>query len=240
MKLENLLKRREVETPLEILPSDVRYALQYKGGVLNKTELDALIQNNFTNEALYLVFKSLVDAPNEHKKLLEEYIAGAINKDAAVDKNFVRELVAPALSNKENITVQGKKLTQISRQGFDLWQEKFSSLAEKLSSDERDVYLIAHSTFIGMDAFLKFFSKKNKNLNILIPEWIGNENIGYVVNFVDELANVTWLRLPFENKKDLILVEDTKNTGKTLQKIQDFLMENGCQELETIVLDKTL
>ena len=71
--------RSNEKLPEKILPSDVRYALQYKEGLLNKSDLEILAMSNFENEAAYLALKNLRNEPEKHKILFEKYI-GFINK----------------------------------------------------------------------------------------------------------------------------------------------------------------
>lgn len=232
---ENPPKKHE-----KILPSDVRYALQYKEGLLNKEDVKILAESNFLNEATYLTFKSLIDDKEKHKELLEKFVNCILNENSLVDKKEIqKELVVKTLQKQEGeIAVKGNKLAQLSRQGFDLWQEKFKELSQRLSIDERNVYVLAHSTFVGLHSFIKEFAEKKKDLNILVPEWEGGENFGYNISFSEGKITISWLHGKLTNDKDSVLVDDTKNTGNTIEQSREFLAKQGLKNIEVIVLDK--
>ena len=236
--MNNSYENKRIE---KILPSDVRYALQYKEGNLNKNDLEVLAMSNFENEAIYLSLKNLAGNPQVQKELLEKYVNQAINKtgDKVSDKKNLQQVIIDGLKINPNIEVSGVILAQISRQGFDFWQDKFKELATSLSKDKRDVFLLAHSTFIGLNSFVEAFSKENKNLYIIVPTWIKNksENIGYNVKLANNKADVEYLT-ESSLKNESILVDDTVNTGGTSSEIQEFWKKEGLTLPEVISIVK--
>lgn len=234
---ENFGKKIE-QTPLRILPSDVRYALEYKEGKLNSEDIEVLVMSNFEDEAFYLALKGLVNNKDEHKILLEKYISQIlpISHGTPDYKKEIQNIVNEELSKNKDFEVDGVKLAQISRQGFDTWHKKFDNLAVELSLDKKDVFLVAHSTILGLDSFLKSFAKENKDLNIVIPSWIKNEHIGYNITFSEGKGILNSLEKNFK-KDNSILVDDTKNTGNTLNHIQALWQDSAHNppEIKTVV-----
>lgn len=222
-----------------ILPFDVRYALQYKEGMLDSREIEDLLNNHFINEATYLTSKVLVSDPEKHKEFLEKYANCILNKNNLINKKEVlKELIIQVLKNNDNVSVKGGKIAQLSRQGFDFWQEKYKLLSAEMSKENREVFLLAHSTFVGLDSFLKAFSEKHKDLNILIPEWENDENFGYRISFSEDKINVQYLQGLIEDKTGSILIDDTQNTGNTIGKAKSKLQERGLTKIETRVIDR--
>ena len=244
MKFEKLFKgKKEAKKPERVLPFDIRYALEHKACVLNKTDLETLAKSNFENEAFYLLLKSLRKNPNKQKALLQKFMtiwAGSDTHQEEVTKDVLRKFITETLEDMNEVKVEGGKLSQLSHQGFDLWQEKLKYLAWELSNDERNIFIVAHTMFIGLPSFIQAFLKKKKTLNILVPEWIENENVGYVITFNENKITVNWLRPPFDNKTGSMVVDDTKNTGKILKQIREFLIKGGSQEPEIQVIAKSL
>jgi hypothetical protein len=223
----------------KILPFDVRYALQHKEGALNRQDLEALVNNGFENEALYLIAKSLVGNPDQQRAFIGKYINLVLqNSPDKEGQESLRQTLIQELQGAENSSAQGDKLAQLSRQGFDVWKEKFQSLSRELSSDTRDVYLIAHAMLMGLQFFAKDFSERNKKLNIVVPEWLGQENIGYSISFEGGVAKVDWLRVPASEAK-MVLVDETQNTGETMKKIQDYFAGNGVSKPDILTMAKT-
>lgn len=236
----NFFERKDTkqETPEKILPFDIRYALEHRGCILSKQDIETLARNNFENEALYLTFKSFRGNPQKHKELLQKYIDSFLenNKLQGENKDFLKEFILETLKDIDKVAVEGTKLSQLSHQGFELWQEKHNELALELSKNSSDVFIMAHSMFIGLNSFLKYFYEERKKLNILIPEWMETETPGYVINFDDEQkSTVDWLKKPF-GEIDSIIVDDTKNTGNILKRSKTFLVENGSSDPEVRVI----
>lgn len=231
-----------IQTPFKegILPFDVRYALQYKGGILNQTEIKILAENNFENEACFLFLKSLRDDPLKHKEFLQKYCDIIIEQTEENTKSFLRELIIKTLAEKQNdVKIEAGKLAQLSRQDFDWWRIKFKSLAYKLSESEKNIFLIAHTTLMGLPYFLKAFQTRNKNLYIIVPQWENNK-IGYSINFTEKNKVILhWFFLPSEKNIACVLVDDTQNTGETLKKVSGILKRANFLNIETITLNKT-
>lgn len=228
-------KLRPVEkSPQKFLPSDVRYALKYRNGNLNKEEILSLFEN-FKNETIYLALKGLRHNPEVQKSLIENYISHILSGG---NENELKLLIEKSLANMEEEFVPGDKLGQISRQGFDLWKEKFNKLATELSMDERRVFLVAHATLMGLDKFVIHFNEKNKTLNILIPSWIEEElkQVGYSIKFENNKFTVNLLDREFEKDSRSVLVDETERTGKMFEKIKRYWTEDGSPEPETMVI----
>ncbi len=223
----------------KILPSDVRYALEYKEGILNKDDLEVLAMSNFEIEAMYLTLKGIKNNPEQHKILLEKYVSSIFStKDnTGINKKDIRDITVKEIEHNPSIEVDAVKLAQISRQGFDFWQEKFKDLADKLSNEKRNVFLLAHATILGLEHFVKSFSEKNKTLNIIVPSWVKDKSdiIGYSIKFDSQKSNVQLLHDTFD-KENAVLVDDTLNTGNTTDEIKKYFKESGSQEPELITI----
>lgn len=238
MKFPEMFSSKKSESR-PILPEDVRYALQYKNSLLNKQEIESLIRNNFENEALYLILKSLVDNPERHKAFLEKYVnsvLGSTNDKEGLDMTLQQVLRDELNKDTSNdISVQAGKLAQLSRQGFDLWQERLKSTSADLSEDEHNIFLIAHAMLIGLKQFIEAFSKQKKDLNIILPVWLENENIGYHIVFKEGKAEIEWLQGSF-NHIDPLLVDDTQNSGHTFNMVQDYFIKHGFPKPELLAV----
>jgi len=235
----NREKPLQEEAKEKILPHDVRYALQYKEAVLNAEDIEALINNNFENEALYLVFKGLSENPEKHRALLQVFVEAVLKNHSENSSGLVRKIANNGLAGEKGFSVQASKLAQWSRQGFEFWQEKFKEAAAQLALNKQEIFLTAHSTFSGLSYFLKFFNEKSKTLNIIVPGWLQNDNIGYKIKFKDGVAVLSWLSKPFEIK-EAVIVDDIENTGQTLKEIKDLLAQNGFDSVETFVINKKI
>src|SRR5690349_18423321 len=103
-------KSEEKPTPdMKILPSDVRYALQYGQALLGKNEIEALVLNNFPTEAMYLTLKGLKESPEEQKSLLEKYVSSVLNKNNINNPQGNENLINDVLKERSEFSVDGHK-----------------------------------------------------------------------------------------------------------------------------------
>lgn len=240
-KGENNKNPEKPKSDMRILPSDVRYALQYKEALLNKDEIKDLNINNFQNEALYMTIKGLQGSPEDQKLLIEKYVSYVLNNidKPNKDKNVLKKIIEESLKGIGTGLVKGAKLAQVSRQGFDFWQNKFEEKAQELSTDKRKVFLVANAMILGLGSFVEHFSKTGKPLNIIIPKWMdeGAHVIGYTIGFENKKATVDFLLKKSDKDQALaVLVDDATNSGKVFSQIKDYWIKNGLKEPDTTAI----
>lgn len=243
----NVKKRSEEEkSRSRILPPTIRYALQYGEALVGKNEIKNLNDTDyFENEVLYLTIKGLEEKPEEQKILLERYLDYILNKTniKEKDREVSRNIINESLKDLDSVSVKASKLAQLSRQGFDLWQEKFQKKAEELSEDKRNVFLVANSMFLGLGSFVDQFSKKNKALNIITPKWIdeGTHIIGYTISFENGKASVDFLLRSYDgDQAGTVFVDDTMKSGKLFAKIKDYWARNRMEEPDIITISERI
>jgi hypothetical protein len=234
-------KNKEKPKYEKILPSDVRYALQYKEALLNKDEIEQLNENHFETEAFYMTIKGLQENPEVQKELLGKYIKHELsNKDNEEESKIeLRNLLKEYIKELGESSVKGGKLAQLSRQGFDFWQDRFKSKAEELSKDKRNVFLVANAMMLGLSHFIREFKKENKSFNIIIPDWLkqGAHTIGYSIDFEDKENIIDFLKRSDDKNEALaVLVDDATNSGSVFNKIKEYWKKNGFKKPDTIAI----
>lgn len=235
--------KKNEQAPIKILPEDVRYALQYGKGLLNKDEIEILNRNHFENEAFYLTVKGLQGSPKKQKELLEKYTIYEFSKKEEHKENKTRlqNLINEYIKELGDSLVKGGKLAQLSRQGFDFWQERFENKAKELSKDKRNVFLVANAMMLGLGHFIREFKKENKSFNIIMPEWMRQDagTIGYSIDFEKEKVIVNFLKKNYDKKDALtVLVDDATNSGNVFRKIKEYWEKSGLKEPDTIAISK--
>ena len=184
----------------QILPFDVRYALEYRGAKLGVEEIRALTNDAFLEVGGYLVAKALRDDPDTHHAFLSRYMAAL-----RVGRQESLDAVEKALGDMSSTTqVEGAKVAQLNRQGLPMWREEYRRVVKDLHDQNRHPALLAHSTFIGLPEFLatQHFDKDGKGFDVLVPEWFEQERVGYSVRPSDEgRVDLRFLQSDFERKK---------------------------------------
>lgn len=223
----------------KILPSDIRYALKYAQGHIKPIDIETLNHSHFISEATYVLTKGLSGNLERHASYLKELVTLYKEKTENV-KNQVIELNDQYINSlPKDQEIDALKLAQISRQGFDLWQEKYKETAERLAQERKSIFLLANSTIIGLEHFVKAFARINKELNIIFPEYIEKklETIGYSYSFEENQVSTSNINRDFDRPEDAVILDDTRNTGETFKEIASFWNEKDEHKIsfETIV-----
>ena len=214
-------ERGQVE---RVLPSDVRYALQYREARLRASEISDLAKNGFENEALYLSLKVAVVDPELQLSLMQnlfEDLAHVKSSEKAATQKILQSFVLRELNRlPREFTVHAGKLAQLSRQGFNFWHKIYRECAKKNAMSPAQTYLVGHAPFIGLVPFIQEYARTGKELRIFIPDFIQNPEspiCGYRI-----VTDVEFLSKEFNRTKDAVVIDDTRHTGNSNRKIEAF------------------
>ncbi len=220
--------------PELFLPWDVRYAIQYKEGLLGASEMKDLVNNGFKDLGLYLCLKASANDPELQRAIISK-LAKAIADHHKSGENLETSITALAEESidalPEHTTVQGAKLALISRQGINLWRRYYREAAEKYAKESSvRTFIVGHATFIGLSEFLRFHEEHQKPLHILIPNFIDDNNreiCGYRVVGADAV----FLPKNFDRDSLAVVVDDIFHTGDSNKKIKYFWSDGSIHPL---------
>ena len=210
-----------------MLPETVLYASKYRGARFGRDEVEAMLQPQFAGAGIYLALKFLDELPAEQERVVKEILnmvaAGAdYSKIDLMLLDRLRQLQEP---NAAGSTIDGKKVAQVYRQGFELFEQKFGELARELCAGEDVPVLVAYAGLLGLKPFLEAMAP-DKKLAILNPEKVGAVDVfGYMVTRTAKGFDLKTLKQGDDfsgavDGKRVVLVDDTKRTGETLEKVQ--------------------
>lgn len=224
-----------------LYPESVRYALSYNGAKLGVTEIASLVEN-FPDETLYLVVKSLEDR-EQKRGFLEDLTRLFIQPDYEVAdlQTLLRGWIAKLPADTE---VKGTKLAQLSRLGSDNWQSSFHDLAKGCFEEDHSALpcLIAHTAILGFRHFVQFYRNiPRAHIMIIVPEWMIDPDDNYTgydvalgdnptvtLRVKDNCLVGSWVchkaqcRFNHLYCGNSFFVDDTIHTGKTAGKITSF------------------
>ena len=231
-----------------IYPESVRYAFQYKGAEMGKTEMLALL-NGWIYEVVYLVTKAMAFDRGLQCRFLQDLTRLYYRTDWT-DEELQNLLKTYIELVPDDATVTGTKLSQISRSGSEAWQKEWRNLIETLYEEKPDALpcLVAHTPIFAYQQFIEVYrQRKNAKLILLMPGWMedpNEEQMGYEITLSDEPTVIiqvkdeclygTWTcegvdcKLKKRFCTEAIFIDDTINTSKTAGKLQSFwLTEYG-------------
>lgn len=173
-----------------------------------------------------------------------EMICGAVSGMTVNSSNHAQNLnqtlrsvlEMAALDMPPAIEVYGMKLAQLSRQGFDHWKSLYVAAAQAYASDNRELFILGHSTLVGLPEFVSEFKEKGKTFHVLIPTFIGddlNPNCGYTISE----TGVRFLSKNFSRPEHAVVLDDTRRTGKTFADVDAFWRResNSSPEFDVII-----
>jgi len=229
--------QNERAAPERNLPSDVRYALQYRQARIGTAELRDLINNRFEREALYLTLKAHAENPEVQRSLIEELaklVQPTESGDTPTEQEMRNGIAAIVEHGIEELPaepeIKGAKLAQLSRQGFDFWQQRHAKAAEKYAVDPDDTFLVGHSMFVGLSEYMSAHAKQGKPLHLLIPA-IFTDDSKDICGYRIEGGSVEDLPKDFERDTHAVVIDDVSNTGDTRRSIEAFWSAGGAHEL---------
>lgn len=206
------LRRPRVSPTETVLPYSVRYALSYGEAQFGKGELTELVEagSSFIPTAIYLTIKALNEDPERQKTFLSEVTKQAL--DNPNDISTLKPLVLNTIANlAPEVEVLGTKLAQFSRQGFEVWDERFRNCASALLREEETPVLVAYSTLAGLIPFIDTFKGSGRPIYILTPKWTQDQTTpfcGYRIN-TDDVDPVQLLRKDFQRPEKFVVIRDT-------------------------------
>lgn len=211
-----------------MLPFGVRYALEYGGG-LGREDIRELVdcgESTFTPSAIYIVTKALEGEPKKQGMFLEAIANVSLNRPTDV-----AQVILETIDNLPPVTtVPAAKLAQFSRQGFDTWENLFISAAQACRQGGETPILVAHVMVAGIGHFLR---ETNGSIVIVNPRWVEDHYsflCGFVMAREGGAIGVSPLFRDFERPKAFKIIDDTRKTGSTIQRVWSFV--TGTQDID--------
>jgi len=213
------------------LPADIRYALQYKGAELNAEDVITMLSPEFEGLGIYLGLKMLDQFPtDEHQPKMESLCNILLEEGYSSAGKLLTNIIA---ERRETLRgVLGTKAAQIARGGFGLYEKKFEQIAIDLMAQGKLPIIVAYAGLIGLKPFLDQL-ENGKSFLILDPKKTDNEFFGYLVYRGESQIELTplnqeILKRTTESRK-CVIIDDTRNTGATTEKVRDLLRKNDVQ-----------
>lgn len=221
-----------------LAPSDVRYALQYKDGQFDASNIESLINNNFPDQANYLLLKGLAGDPLKQGEYLQQYVKAELRGGVAENEVHKLQLDAVHSLREQHIPlIPAKKLGKIFVQGDRLWSDRFQEIAQQVEDDPlhpTPVYL-AYAGVMGLRQGIDIFNKDKREMMLLIPDWIASEEqelAGYsIVPDANNDQPVRFLPKSFLRPIQAIFIDDTVSTSAHANKAWDFWSRSEGQPL---------
>lgn len=230
--VRSLFGKKSVALPPAVyLPETVTYAARYRDAQFGKNEVESMLQPQYQGTGLYLAMKFLDHFPDEQRKILEMVLQNTAQGGdypqlySRVLEQFL-ELREPAFREH---SMDGKKVAQIYRQGFQLFEDRFRDLAAELYEGEHIPTLLCYAGVLGLKPFLEQLPV-GKKLFLLNPKAVSTPSVpGTRFGYVIERTDKDFLLNEFHSDEDfeaaaagqkIVLIDDTKNTGATLEKVR--------------------
>lgn len=216
----------------QVLPESVRMALGYDQAQLSTSHIESLMQARLQRLAFYLLMKSAENNNPIQKGLLHRM--GELDYDFS---GLTLNDASPALEHLDSQpepTVQGGKLAQVSRHGFQEWADLFDrTLTDKLEGKpEANLFMLANAPYIGFDVLAAHSLKKGLPLGILRPEQFMSQPdtdtvIGYQLAPEPAGLSIAELAPDFERPESAVVFDDVIKSGGIRATTRGFWTQDG-------------
>ena len=226
------LARRETASEhggVRMLPFDVRYALQYKGARMGKSEIRALADSGFDSESLYLVLRIL----RKNQEAQREFLTNIITAFRRTDNGGSAEVIKHRLNLlDEDAGTLGTKVAQINRQGPELWQSAFGELATSCKDGNLQPFLIGNAALTGIKPFVRNFDRSDSPIYVLMPDQIEADSptVGFQIDLSGDEVQVGYLARDFLRPDGAMLIDDTIRSGEHMRDMLRFWGHEHAQE----------
>lgn len=213
-------KEKPPAPPIEVLSSDVRYALQYRNAQMGKEEIATAVNSPFFREiGFYFLSKALDKNPTAQKNFIEE-MANSLLENG--DYRELHQIGAKYLDQiPEGESIAGDKAGQFSQQG-DAIRTGFDRINEKVITSNRLPILSLYASLLGLQSFIKTHGARKI---ILFDHKKKGPNIGYLLVNSDDKIAVQVLTLELLqasiSQAALSIIDDHRRTGETQSQIAD-------------------
>ncbi len=231
-----------------LLPHEIRYALAEHDQTLSGPEISNLSKSTaYAPAAFYLLVKGLEDFNTgaQRELLTQARIAEAYSKNYAGDLSDIVSSNTALLP--EDRRVKAAKISQISRMGPDLWEQRFNKIEEDLNAQHkgREKFVLAYASLMGLRQLSRFSRQSGEPVHFLVEKWFedpSEEVCGYTL--IGGSTTVERLPRNFERPADFVTIDDTVSTWSHFRRMWAFLKDQDPLDVvidptKTMVVDKT-
>lgn len=203
------------------LPESVTYDLKYREAKLGHDEIQSMLREDFKGAGLYLALKATDSQPDLQAEILSSLIENIVGgKDYAGIYDNLMDIV-----NRRKISakVDGSKVAQIYRQGFDLFENKFRKIAKEVKAEQSVPVLLTYAATLGLKPFLEnmpaggylvLFNAKKLDAN-------KTADCGFIIKRTEKHFDLAPLNPLFSlsgmfGDSPVVLIDDTKRSGESL------------------------
>jgi hypothetical protein len=186
--------------------------------------------------ALYLLLKSYTENSEEQLEKLQGLITIIEkNKERPTEiRSLVRAYVESLIPTDKKWSVDGQNVWPMFSPSLEALERQYMQLAQTMSNDTRDVFLVGNATFVGLTQFIYSFAQtpNHKPLYIVMPARIksarvplsegGNQSVGYKI-LHGEIHDITVDDLV--HMHHVVLIDNMRNTGATEKVLQSLFQD---------------
>lgn len=229
-----------------ILPYRTREALRNFEQTLAGPEIaDLARMPAYAPSAFYLLVKGL----ESNRKAQQDLLSQAVEAEArGVDyTGQISDIVVSNATLLGSERVKAAKISQISRMGPELWEQRFNKIGEDLTTDHkgREKFVLAYAALVGFRQIAKFSRESGERVNLLVEGWYqdpAEEYCGYAIDA--SKGRVSPLSRDFRRPQDFVTIDDTVSTWGHFRRMWAFILEQDPLDVvidpsRTMVIDKT-
>jgi len=210
-----------------ILPSDVRFAMQYRGAKLSAGHVEQLHTAGFPRAAYYLAMKAASEQHEAQIEMLRRLAASGFDYDQlGVEDIRVGTAAMDRVPGAEPGTVGGEKLGQFSRHGPTGDVESFDEVLGFELADRPDaaLFIVANYPFIALDVMARHSLEKGNPLGIINPDHLAPSEypLGFVMDNNSTGIEISPFGTDFRLPPGSVIFDDVVREGRTKEQVMSW------------------
>src|SRR5665213_2780510 len=210
-----------------ILPSDVRFAMQYRGAQLSAGHVEKLHMGGFPRAAYYLAMKAASEQHEAQMKMLNRLaVSGFVYSRLGIEDIRIGTAALERGPGQEPGTVGGEKLGQFSRHGPTGDVESFDKVLdfELAGRPDAALFIVANYPFIALDVMARHSLEKGNKLGIINPDHLASSEypLGFVMDGSPAGVEISPFGTDFRLPPGTVVFDDVVREGRTKERVMDW------------------
>jgi len=208
---------------VDLLPENLRFALKHKGCQFGVSEVQTVIKSPWNGSGVYLLLKYLDSYPDLQQEVMKQIFDSIYEtKDFIESREYMSHFLESLPPKFKEHTINGTKISQLCRQGWIMERDLGNAIDD--IPENRTIFVVAYAGLLGIRPILQRMNPGDRFVVFLDKAPEPEKFCGYKV-ILDNTGRFSTEAIKISQLKDekITLVDDTYNTGQTVEKLAETL-----------------
>ena len=230
-----ITRQHPEEAPEQLLPYDVRFAIQNRQSMLKASDIAKLFRNGLQHLGFYMAMKASAENDEIQKDLLDRAAGHKFDLSRLTSADADSALTHLEANSPAN--VKGSKLHTVILHGVKRWNMHFTEVLEPVMQEhpESTLFMVANAPYVGLDELAALSLLRGRALGILKPGRFNQKvsPVGFMLEPTAAGMDIHALKHDFERPEQAIVFDDEVSTGNVRGQVMEFWGESNLPSFVT-------